>query len=150
MKANQKQIKEFLNYRHIGLIGASRDTKKFGNQVLAQLVSEGFVVYPVHREADQINGIRCYRTVDDLPAEVESVCLVTPKNATDSFIQQVLDKGIKQLWIQQMSEGPESKRIAMESDANIVMGRCIFMYTNPSGVHKFHWRLNKLFGTIAR
>lgn len=150
MKANQKQIKEFLSHRHIGLVGASRDTKKFGNQVLTQLGSQGYVVYPVHREADQINGIRCYRTVDELPAEVQSVCLVTPKTNTDAVVQQILSKGIRQLWIQQMSEGPESKRIASESDANIVMGRCIFMYTNPSGVHKFHWRLNKLFGTIAR
>lgn len=150
MKANHKQISEFLSFRHIALVGASRDSKKFGNQVLTQLVSEGYVVYPVHREADQIKGIRCYRSVDELPAEVQSVCLVTPKNLTDELLQKVLDRGIKHVWIQQMSEGSESKRIASETDANIIMGRCIFMYTNPTGIHKFHKQLNKLFGTIAK
>jgi hypothetical protein len=150
MKANQKQINEFLSFRHIALVGASRDSKKFGNQVLTQLVSEGYIVYPVHREAEQINGIRCYRSLDELPAEVKSVCLITPKNQTDEMLKKVLHLGIDQVWIQQMSEGPESKRIASEADANIVMGRCIFMYTNPTGVHKFHMKLNKLFGTYAR
>lgn len=36
MKSNQKQIKAFLAQKQLGFVGASRNPKKFGNEVLRQ------------------------------------------------------------------------------------------------------------------
>ena len=150
MKANQDQINQFLAQRHMAIVGVSRNSKKFGHQVFMQLKSMNYHLYPVHREADSIEGVKCYRTIEDLPVEVQAICLITPKHQTDDLLTQSIKKGISHIWVQQMSEGQNTEKIARDSAVNIVMGRCIFMYTNPKGIHKFHRQLNKLFGTIAK
>ncbi|MBS4059554.1 MAG: CoA-binding protein [Bacteroidetes bacterium] len=150
MKADLQQIENFLANKNIGLIGASRDPKKFGNEVLKQLLKRGIKVIPVHREAEIIEGIPCVKSLGEFPADTQAICLITPNTETDNLLKEALDKGFKNIWIQQFSEGPETFSIIKNADANVVTGRCIFMYTNPEGFHKFHERINKLFGTYAK
>jgi uncharacterized protein len=149
MKANLKQIQEFLSHKRLAFIGASRDPKKFGSQVFRQLSKLDYELLPIHRDANLIEGIACYRNISDLPPSVKGICLLTPKDQTDKLLRQALDAGIGQIWIQQFCEGPETFEIARESKANVVTGRCLFMYTNPEGFHKFHERMAKLFRVYA-
>lgn len=149
MKSNLQQINGFLQNQKIGLVGVSRKKEKFGNQVMEGLLNAGYTVVPVHRELTSINDMTCVASVGALPDDVNALCLVVPKTETDTLLKAALQKGIQNIWIQQMSDGPETEQIALASDANIVRGRCIFMYTRPTGIHKFHERLSKFFGTYG-
>jgi uncharacterized protein len=148
-KANLRQINDFLACRKLAVVGASRDPKKFGHQVFVQLQKLGYELVPVNPAAETIEGIACIKSIDGLPGDVEAVCLITAKPQTDEMLRRVLAKGIKQVWVQQFSESPETYTIAATADANVVVGRCLFMYTRPEGVHKFHERITKLFGVYA-
>lgn len=149
MKANLKQIETFLEEKKVALIGASRNEKKFGTQVLKHLVENGFEVLPVHRQAEQLQGKKAYAAIAELPDNVNAICLLTQKHQTDLLLAEALKKGIRNIWIQQFSETPETITKVSESKSNIILGRCIFMYTNPQGIHHFHQRINKLFGKYA-
>jgi uncharacterized protein len=149
MKSNQNQIKAFLAQKELGIVGASRNPKKFGNEVLRQLLKLEYSLTPVHHEADTIEGLTCVRSISDLPDGIQAVCLITPKDKTDELLKQALAKGINHIWIQQFSEGPETHDLIKGSQANIVTGRCMFMYTNPQGFHKFHEQMAKLFKVYA-
>ncbi len=148
-KANLKQINDFLSCRKLAVVGASRNPKKFGNQVFLQLQKHGYELIPVNPSAESIEGIPCVNNIEGLPADVEAVCLITAKPQTDELLRKALEKGINQIWVQQFSEGNETHSIVAESDANIITGRCLFMYTGPEGIHKFHERITKLFGVYA-
>jgi predicted CoA-binding protein len=150
MKGNYKQIESFLKSTKIAIVGVSRTKEKFGNQVMEQLLKIGYEVVPVHREITEINGLQVVSTISELPDDVQALCLIVPKTATDALLREALLKGIKHIWIQQFSDGPETPNIIKESSANIITGRCVFMYTKPEGMHRFHERVNKLFGTYAR
>jgi predicted CoA-binding protein len=151
MKADLTQINRFLASKSLAFVGVSRDSKKFGTQVFGHLHQLGYILHPVHPEADVINGIRCVKSIEDLPADVKSICLLTHKQDTDAMIEQSIKMGINQIWVQQLSETPQTKKFILESpETNIVTGRCLFMYSNPSGMHNFHRKLSKLFGTIAK
>lgn len=149
MKSNQKQIKAFLAQKQLGFVGASRNPKKFGNEVLRQLTALDYSLTPVHHEADTVEGMPCVRNISELPDNIQAVCLMTPKDKTDELLKQALAKGINHIWIQQFSEGPETHDLVKGSQANIVTGRCMFMYTNPQGFHKFHEQMAKLFKVYA-
>ncbi|MDP2236362.1 MAG: CoA-binding protein [Bacteroidales bacterium] len=150
MKANLNQIENFLASKNIGLVGVSRNPKKFGNEVMKQLLKNGYKITAVHREAQSIEDVPCVNSIAALPSDTEAICLITPKTETDVLLRAAIDKGFKNIWIQQFSEGSETFSIIKNTDANVVTGRCIFMYTNPEGFHKFHERINKLFGTFAK
>lgn len=149
MKAKRSQIDVFLNQKIIAVVGASRDPKKFGTEAMKHLVSQGYQIIPVHPEANSIADIPCVKSISELSKNIQSLFIALPKNKVDEVLQQALDHGISNIWIQQFSDGPSTQTIIAKNKANILTGRCIFMYTQPEGIHRFHEKLNKLFGSYA-
>lgn len=149
MKSNLKQIQDFLKNKKIGFVGASRNPRKFGSQVFRHLVDQDYAMVPVHHEADQIEGEPCVSGIDQLPDDVYAICLLTPKDITDELLKQALEKGIQHIWIQQFSDGPQTRSLADAGQANVITGRCLFMYTHPEGLHQMHERMAKLFRVYA-
>jgi predicted CoA-binding protein len=102
-----KQIEEFIAAEPIAMVGASRNPKKFGFTAFRELKEKGMNIIPVNRNASEILGEKAYPDVASLPAEVKGLILMTPKAETLNVIKNAMKKGIKQLWIQQMSDNKE-------------------------------------------
>ena len=149
MKITKDQINSFLNGNKIAIAGVSRSSKKFGYQVYKELMDKNFPVLAINPNADTINGESCYKSVSELPADVESILIVTPKQQTDVVLREAIQKGIKNIWVQQMSNTEQTLKIAEEYQREIISGKCIFMFAEPvKGFHKFHKTLIKLFGGL--
>ena len=60
---------KLLNPKSIVVIGASNDVQKPGGKVLKNILDYGFsgVVYAVNPKESEVQGIKCYSTVEDLP-----------------------------------------------------------------------------------
>ncbi len=151
MRVNKKSIDLFFEPRRIAIAGVSRKPGKFGHAVFKELVKKGFEVLPVNPNADVIEGITCYHEVRDLPADVESLLIVTPKDQTDTILREAISRGIRNIWVQQMSETANTINIAEEYQAELIHHKCIFMFAEPvAGFHKFHRTLVKLFGGLPK
>ena len=62
MEHNMEQaVQDFIGGKRIALVGMSRGGKKFGNMAAKELKERGYQVYPVHPEAEQIDGEKCMR-----------------------------------------------------------------------------------------
>jgi len=147
----QKQITEFLACKNLAIAGASRDKKKFGNQVMHELIGKGFEVFSVNPNAEEIDGMKVYPDLLSLPEAVESLLIVTPKAETKSMLEQALQKGIKHIWIQQMADSPEALEFAKENQMDVIHGICILMHAGPvKGGHAFHRFIMKLFGKLPK
>ena len=78
-KNNLTTINEFLEPKRFALIGVSRDPKKFSRSVFKELQQKGFEIYPVNPNMDDIEGIKCYHDMAELPEPVKHVLFMTPK-----------------------------------------------------------------------
>ena len=143
--ATLKQINEFLDSQPIALVGVSRNQKKFGSAAFRELKEKGMNIIPVNPEADEIQGEKSYRNVRVLPPDVNGIIVLTKKDKTASVIREVKEKGIKQIWIQQMADSKEALEELKGTDINYITGECILMYYKPHGFHKFHGSLKKFF-----
>lgn len=151
MKVRKEQIDNFLKTRKFAMAGVSRDKKKFGNQVFVQLRKKGYEIIPINPNADEIDGVRCLKSVDELDATIQSLLITTPKSESDKVLEQALNKGIKNIWIQQGGETANSLKIAEEHEQEIIIGKCIFMFSEPvSGIHSFHRFLAKAFNQLPK
>ena len=139
-------IDEFITSKKIAIAGVSRDPKKFGHTLYCTLKDKGYEVYPINPNADTIEGSSCYHQISDLPSDVKSLLVVTAQKDTDIVMKAAIDRGFKNIWIQNGCETTDSIRIANENNINLVSGCCILMYAQPSGFHKFHQTLAKWFG----
>ena len=146
-----KTIEDFLSTKKLAIAGVSRNPKKFGGAVFKQLTETGFTVYPINPNAEMIRETRCYPDVSSLPGEVDRLFIVTPKKQTLSIVEDAAKKGIKKVWIQQMSHSDEAIKLAEENNMELITKECILMFVEPvGGVHKFHRFFKKLFGSYPR
>ena len=144
----KQQIEAFLAPKSFAIAGVSRNPKKFGGSVYAEMKKKGYTVYPINPHAETIGGDPCYASVSALPGEVKHLLVVTPKADTDKVIREAIDKGITRIWVQQMSETPDTLRLAEGNRVDLITGKCIFMFTDPRGIHKFHRMVMGLFGRL--
>jgi predicted CoA-binding protein len=147
--STKQQIETFLEPKKFAIAGVSRNPKKFGHSVYTEMKKKGYAVYPINPHAETIDGEKCYASVGELPADVRHLLIVTPKPDTDAVLRAAIDKGMTHVWIQQMSETPETLDIARER-VELITGRCIFMFTEPTGMHKFHRGLMGFFGKLPK
>ncbi len=145
-----KQINEFLDSQPIALVGVSRNPKKFGYAVFKELKEKGMKLIPVNPNAEEIMGEKTYPNVKMLPPEVQSIIVFTKKNQTASVIRDAKERGIKQIWIQQMADSKEALDELKDSGINFITGECILMHYKPNSIHKFHGGLKKFFGRFPK
>ncbi|MCX6305900.1 MAG: CoA-binding protein [Bacteroidetes bacterium] len=151
MKATKASIDSFLSAHSIAIAGVSRDPKKFGHVVFKQLKEKGFEVLPINPGTDDIAGTPCFRSVSALPPGTQSLIIVTGKKQTREVVAEAMAGGIKNIWIQQMSDTPETLELTKGYTGNLVTGECILMYADPvTGFHKFHRNLKRFFGRLPK
>ena len=149
MVSNQ-QITDFLANKPIAMAGVSRNKKKFGYTAFKELRQKGLELIPVNPNADEIDGIKAYKSIDKLPPEINALLVMTKKEQTAGLVKSAKDKGIKHIWIQHMSETPEALAELEGSDVNLISKQCILMFHEPHSIHKFHRNIKKLFGRLPK
>jgi uncharacterized protein len=149
-KNSLSTINEFLAPKSLAFIGLSRDPKKFSRAVFKELLTKGYDIYPVNPNMDDVEGVKCYHDVAELPDSVKYGLFMTPKLNTAGAVENAIHNGFTHLWIQQGAETKEAVEIAKQNAVKVVHGACIMMHANPAGVHKFHRLLSKIFGAFPK
>ena len=147
----KKQITEFWQNGPFALAGVSRNRKKFGHQAWTELRKRGYALIPVNPNTEEIDGEKCYKNVSGLPDEIRSLIIMTKKDQSAALVKEAASKGIKHIWIQQMSDTPEAISAAEEAGINLIHGKCVLMFSEPvGGIHRFHRSIMKFFGRLPR
>jgi predicted CoA-binding protein len=141
------EIQKFLGPKKFAIAGASRNLKKFGGSIFKELSDAGFELYPVNPNAEEIQGVKCYKSVEELPPDVNHLFIVTPRYETEIIAMAAVKKGIEMVWIQQNSETPEAVKVIEDAGIPLIYKKCIMMFASPvKGVHRFHRFWVKTFG----
>lgn len=147
----KKKIDDFLYHKKLAIAGVSRSPKSFSREVCRELRERGYEVLPVNPNADEIEGEKCYNSIDTLPDTVKSLLILTPKKETDDVLRSAIKRGIENIWVQQMSETADTMKIASEGNVDIISKKCIFMFAQPvKGIHGFHRTLTRIFGGLPK
>ncbi len=148
---SKKHIDKFLSSNTIAIVGASRNVKSFSAEVGKHLSAEGYDIYSINPAyANEKSTEKQISSIEQLPENVKSALILCAHARTEALVQAAIDKGIQNLWIQQMSDTPRSIEMALEAGINLVHNHCIFMFSNPKGIHKFHYNIKKFFGGIPK
>ncbi|MFN3967078.1 MAG: CoA-binding protein [Endomicrobiia bacterium] len=118
-------IKEFLSQKKIAVVGSFRNESKFAYKILRFLKNKGYDVYPVNPKLSEVDGIKCYPSVIDIPLVVDLVDLVTPPKVTEEIVKQCLQKGIKRIWLQPGAESDKAIKFCQENNIKVVYNACI-------------------------
>jgi acetyl coenzyme A synthetase (ADP forming)-like protein len=73
-------MKKIMQPKAVAVIGASNEEGKIGNSVMKNLINGGYKgkILPVHPKADEIMGHKAYKSVKDIPGEVDIAVFAIP------------------------------------------------------------------------
>jgi predicted CoA-binding protein len=91
----------------VAIIGASNNREKFSNKAVRAYAKQGFEVYPVNPREETVEGIKAYRSILDIPAELDRVTVYLPPNVTLTILEEIAEKGTKELFLNPGSEDKE-------------------------------------------
>ncbi|HEX6211775.1 MAG TPA: CoA-binding protein [Methylomirabilota bacterium] len=84
--------------RRVAIIGASNDRRKFGNKALRAFRHQGYTVYPINPHADHVEGVPAFRSVLDVPGEIDMATMYVPPRVGAQVVGELAAKGIREVW----------------------------------------------------
>jgi acetyl coenzyme A synthetase (ADP forming)-like protein len=148
-------MKAFFEPKSIAVVGANRERGKIGAEILHNLRSAGFTgtLTPVHPTASDIQGLRAYRRVADIPGAVDLAVIAVPSDRVLEAVDDCLAKGVRGICVISAGfseSGPEGRareaalveRIR-EAGCRLVGPNCMgLLNTDPA------FRLNATFSPV--
>ena len=111
----------------VALVGATDNPRKYGSIIYRDLKRKRFRVFAVNPYRDVVDGDPAYATLADLPEAPTVVNFVVPPEETLKVLEQALDLGYTDVWVQ---PGAESSRVVeyLESNPfNFLVNSCIMV-----------------------
>jgi len=80
----------------VAVIGASSETGKIGNSVMKNLINGGYQgkIYPINPSADEIMGLKAYKSVKDVPGDIDVAVFAIPAKFVAQALIEVGEKKI--------------------------------------------------------
>ena len=120
-------VKEFLKQKRFAVVGSFRNESKYAYKILKNLLKQGYEVYPVNPHLSDIEGIKCYKSIRDIPAPIDVVNLVTPPLAAEAIVRECKEKAIKRVWLQPGAESEAAIKFCHDNNIDIIYGLCIML-----------------------
>lgn len=95
----QNDISFFFTPNSIAVIGASATKGKVGNIVLNNIINSGYKgeIFPINPNTDEICNLPCYKSVLDIPQNIDIAIFVIPGKIVNSAAEMCGKKGVKGL-----------------------------------------------------
>ncbi|MCX7817316.1 MAG: acetate--CoA ligase family protein, partial [Syntrophales bacterium] len=83
--------------RNVAIIGASRSRGKIGYNLVRNILSGGFrgKVFPVNPAGGTLQGIKMFKTIEDIEEEIDLACICIPAPKVFNAIQSCARKKVK-------------------------------------------------------
>jgi uncharacterized protein len=126
---------EFLAHRRVAVAGVARDDASAANVVYRRLREAEYEVYAVNPNADEVEGDRCYRSVNEIPGGVEAVVIGTAPQASAAVVRDCVAAGVPRVWFHRSfgtgSVSDEAVALAKSAGIAVIAGACPMMFLQP-------------------
>jgi len=86
-----------LNPRSVAVLGASSDPGRIGGKPIAYMIQQKFAggLYPVNPARDEVQGLKSYKSVADLPETPDVAVVAVPASIAPGAIDELAARGVK-------------------------------------------------------
>ncbi|MCX8028529.1 MAG: CoA-binding protein [Brevinematales bacterium] len=121
-----EKIKDFLlKTKVIAVVGLSPKEDRPSNAVARYLKEKGYKIVPVNPGYDEILGEKCYKSLSDIPFQVDIVDIFRNPAEVVPVVQEAVRLKPKCIWLQLGIVNNDAKKIAEESSIFFVQDKCI-------------------------
>ena len=137
---SDEEAKEILTkYRTVAVVGLSRDPSKYSYTVADYLRNHGFNIIPVNPSADEIMGLKSYKSLLDMPIElqktIEVVDIFRPSADVPPIVEQAVQMrkihgALQVIWMQLDIINQQAAEMARKAGMTVIMNKCMMKEHN--------------------
>lgn len=136
MDANGEIRHILVKYKTIAVVGLSREPSKHSHRVAAYLKEQGYRIIPINPFADEILGERCYKSLLDLPEELQKDVKVVNIFRPAPDVRPIVDQAIQLkemhgtpyvVWMQLGIVNEEAAKRARDAGLTVIMDKCMMI-----------------------
>lgn len=126
VNSNPEEMKEiFESVKTIAILGLSPDESKASNMVARYLKNAGYTIVPVYPKEDEILGEKVYRSLAEIPFEIDMVNIFRKPNAFDAIADACIERGdVKVFWGQLGLVNNAAAQKAKDAGMKVVQNYC--------------------------
>ncbi len=114
-----------VRYRRIAMLGVSANPTRASYRALVHMKSKGYTVYPVNPGTQEIQGLRCYHSLQDIGEPLDIVDIFRRGDTVLPLVAEARAIGAKVFWMQIGVINEEAARAALREGMEVVMDRCV-------------------------
>jgi predicted CoA-binding protein len=111
----------------IAVVGVSENSDKFGYQIFNDLLKAKFKVVAVGIKGGNIAGENIYKSLKELPSKPDIVVTVVPPIGTDKTVNDAIELGIKEVWMQPGSVSEKAIKKAKAAGIKVIDHGCFMV-----------------------
>jgi predicted CoA-binding protein len=111
--------------RTIAVVGLSADWFRPSYFAAKYMLEHGYRIIPVNPRYDEVLGVRCFRSLEDIDTPVDMVDVFRRSAEVAPIAAQAVRIGAKVLWQQLGVASAEAEQIARQAGLDSVMDRCV-------------------------
>jgi predicted CoA-binding protein len=128
LKMTLKEV--FDNHKTIAVYGMSKNSMKAANYVPAYLRDQGYTIIPVNPTADEIDGLKCYHSLAEVPDSIEILNVFRPSADIPAIVEEAIARknsvgDIKVIWLQESIESEEGEAMAQANGITFIQDKCL-------------------------
>jgi uncharacterized protein len=121
-----EEIKKIVqNAKRIAVVGLSPKPHRESNNVARYLLEQGYDVIPVNPGQTEILERTCYKTLEDIPFDIDVADLFLNPIRIPPVVDQCIRIGVKTIWMQLGIVHNEAASKARKAGLEVVMNRCM-------------------------
>jgi uncharacterized protein len=126
INSNSEEIKAILEgAKTIAVLGLSPDESKPSHRVAKYLKAQGYRIVPVYPKGDEILGEKVYRSLAEIPFEVDMVDIFRKPDALGAVADACIARGdVKYFWAQEGIVNNEAAEKAEAAGMKVVQNHC--------------------------
>ncbi|GIU00727.1 CoA-binding protein [Sulfurovum sp. TSL6] len=126
VNSNREEMKEiFESVKTIAILGLSPDESKASNMVARYLKNAGYKIVPVYPKEEKILGEKVYRSLEEIPFEIDMVNIFRKPAAFDAIADACIKRGdIKVFWGQLGLVNNAAAQKAKDAGMKVVQNYC--------------------------
>lgn len=98
---NVSSLEGFFKPKSIAVVGASKDSRKIGHATLKNIIISDYQckLYPINPNEEEILGLKCYKSVIDVPGRLDLVIVSVPAKIVSPVMKDCVEKKVKNVII---------------------------------------------------
>ncbi len=120
----------------VAVVGATDSPSKYGSVIYRDLKLKGFAVYPVNPNRSTVDGDPSFKQLEDIPEPPTIVNIVVPPEVTSQILQQCLEQGLTNVWLQPGAESPAVMTFLQKNKFNYLANACIMVASRLKADHR--------------